>query len=111
MTNTIGQPVVLSPSPRHMRKRRFRGEVPPSQLPGHRPLERPVPEVMAGATVTKPGLKAVPAPVASSPSPEQEQVQGSKKATLRQKRLIALAALILVSISIPLLVLSLMFAA
>ncbi|MDR6987948.1 hypothetical protein J2Y66_002446 [Paenarthrobacter nitroguajacolicus] len=106
MTDAVGQPVVLSPSPRHMRKRRFFGDVQPSQLPEHRPLP-----------MTRPVAQSPDAPrksAADSDAPTLKPANKSgkklKRASLEQKRLIALTVVILVSISIPLLVLTLVFA-
>ncbi|MFJ6453427.1 hypothetical protein [Paenarthrobacter sp. NPDC091669] len=70
----------------------------PAQLP---PSAEEPPHTQPKETVT-----------AAPPSPVPEKKSGAKlkKATLAQKRLIALVVVILVSISIPLLVLTLMFA-
>ena len=69
----------LSPVPRHMHKRRFRRDFPVSTLP-------------------------------ITPSTEPEQAPLARwKASHRRKRLIALSLVILVSVSIPALVLSLIF--
>lgn len=76
---TAHPPERLAPSPRHMRKRRFRKDIPGSALPT--------------ASIKEPA----PAPPAR------------RKASYRSKRLVALALVILVSISIPVLALTLIF--
>lgn len=110
MTDTVGQPVVLSPSPRHMRKRRFLGDVPPSQVPGQRNLSKPAPTPPSAEELphTPPKEAVTPAPSLSVPA--KNPGPKPKKATPARKRVIALIVVILVSISIPLLVLTLMFA-
>jgi hypothetical protein len=70
----------LSPSPRHMRKRRFRNDVPAPRLPN------------------APAAGPQPAP------PDRA------KASHNQKRLVALILVVLVSISVPALALTLIFA-
>lgn len=69
----------LSPSPRHMRKRRFRRDVPNSTL------------------ASAPAAEPVPAP------------REGRSASPRSKRLVALAIVMLVTISVPALALSLFF--
>jgi hypothetical protein len=70
----------LSPSPRHMRKRRFRSDVPAPLLP---------------------------VDVVAEPQPAPP---GGRKASHSQKRLVALILVVLVSISVPALALTLVFA-
>ena len=111
MTDTVRQAAAPSPSPRHMRKRRFLGDVPTSTLPGNPgtvDIARSESRLSASPKPARPaGGGTAPKPTASSvPSIST----GSRKASPRQKRLVALTIVILVSISIPLLVLTLMFA-
>ncbi|WP_347108229.1 hypothetical protein AAHB33_15315 [Paenarthrobacter sp. S56] len=110
MTDTVGQPVVVSPSPRHMRKRRFMGEIAASQLPGNHQIAKTIPEARPDNAAADPGSAQVDASPAMSKAKPIAKRSPFKKASLRQKRLVALAAVILVSVSIPLLVLTLMFA-
>lgn len=109
MTDTVGQTVVLAPSPRHMRKRRLLGDISASQLPTARTIQKSIPEAPRADALQGP---AADSDRPSAPSNARPIVRSSpfKKASLKQKRLIALAAVILVSVSIPLLVLTLMFA-
>lgn len=107
---TNERPTVASPAPRHMRKRRLLGDISGSNLPSKLSHEKVITEPQS--------IDALPAPVskpdetATTPSKVGTIVRTSprRKASLKQKRLIALAAVILVSLSIPLLVLTLMFA-
>lgn len=109
MTETVGRTAVSSPSPRHMRKRRFLGDIPPSHLPAV--------QTSASLSSSEPPLERVPNPPESvdhaaevaPASVSADRGKGPTKATLRQKRMVALIIVILVSISIPLLVLTLMF--
>ena len=110
MTDTVGQPVVLSPSPRHMRKRRFFGDVPASQLPEHRALPKLSPVISPAEKAPDTPRKPTADPEALTPKLVNKSGLRPKRASLEQKRLIALALVILVSISIPLLVLTLIFA-
>ncbi len=108
MTDIVRRAAAPSPAPRHMHKRRFRGDVPPSQLPRHQAPETPA--VLRRATTeaahqTPPPVEALK-PV-SKPAAYVSN-RGSRKATLRQKRMTALGLVILISISIPILVLFLM---
>lgn len=114
MTDTVGQPVIVSPSPRHMRKRRLLGDISASQLPQSHGIERVIP--VSGPVNRLPDNKNRPArePLAPSPSLPSNarplmRTSPFKKASLRQKRVIALATVILVSLSIPILILTLMF--
>lgn len=92
----------LPPSPRHMRRRRFRGDVPASMLPG------------SGAESTRRptrDLAAKPArPPASVVTEHPATPHGHRKASHRRKRLVVLGIVILVSLSIPVLALTLIFA-
>ena len=111
MTDTVRRAAALSPSPRHMRKRRFLGDVPPSSLPGNKgavDIARSESRLSVSPKPARPaGGSTAPKPSASS---EPSISTGSRKASPRQKRLVALGIVILVSLSIPLLVLTLMFA-
>ncbi len=94
--------VRIAYSPRHMRKRRFSWEVPASMIegrgtPGYR---RPADDL--GRNSDFPALAAV---TDSSPPPSMRE-----KASYHRKRLVALGSVILVSISIPALALTLIFA-
>lgn len=107
MTDSIRQPAVLSPSPRHMRKRRFRRDVPPSPTVGRKEATVPA----------ESGRRMPPQPVLELQNPaKSESAKMSllkrtsvRRASLRQKRLVALAFVIFISLSIPLLVLTLIF--
>lgn len=106
MTEIGRQKAALSPSPRHMRKRRFRPDVPTG------PASRTA--TMTAATSfevhpapQQPEQSARPAAVGPRPPKSPKQL---RKASPRQKRLVALLIVILVSLSIPLLVLTLVFA-
>lgn len=108
MTNPVTRTAPPSPAPRHMRRRRFRGDVPSALLPWHQPSEmeagraRPAP---ANRT-SPPSRPVVMAPPVTAP----ELPKGTSKDTgLRRKRLVALAVVTLVSLSIPILALTLMF--
>lgn len=107
MTNPVRRTATLSPSPRHMRRRRFRGDVPPSLLPEHKQVMKAERSSSTSAAVTpaaplpKTGVSTQSAPVARDSEP--------KETSLRRKRLVALAVVTLVSLSIPILALTLMF--
>ena len=108
MTDPVRQTAALAPSPRHLRRRRFRGEISPARMVGYQPEER------AHTTSSMPGkqtvdLPPVIGPTASSNGREMASTR-SREITLRQKRQIALLVVILVSVSIPVLALTLMFA-
>lgn len=104
MTRTVGRSGTISASPRHMRKRRFLGDIPASRLPDNRLIPHSLPSGSVGASAQAALTKeAIPRP------PLAKRLPGSKKATVRQKRLVALTAVIFVSLSIPFLVLTLMF--
>lgn len=89
-------------APRHMRRRRFRRDVPDSMLPGitssaqQNSVTDPAgrPDRPAAARVTKPA----PAPMAARETKHQ------------RKRAVALVIVILVSLTIPVLALTLIFA-
>ncbi|MFK0006885.1 hypothetical protein ACIQTZ_07520 [Paenarthrobacter sp. NPDC090520] len=114
MTDPVRQKAALSPAPRHLRKRRFRAEVRISSIAGYGSPDRPrkvAPATLATGAAAPVTPAVVPAPAASAPSsPLTIRSYGFRKASLRQKRLIALLAVILVSITIPVLALTLMFA-
>lgn len=102
MTETVRRQTARSASPRHMRKLRFGRDVPPTLLGTNVPLPQQ-------AAIEEPRApRSADLPPASSrnslPKPWK------RKATLGQKRLVALAIVILVSLAIPLLVLTLIFA-
>lgn len=103
MTDTVRQTAARSASPRHMRKRTFRGDLPPRLLGNALVVPAPLVEKRPPAAEETPQPK--PAPTRPTAARTQR-----RKATVRQKRLVALATVILVSISIPLLVLTLIFA-
>jgi len=92
-----------------MRKRRILGDLPPSRLPKRRLRVEAtsVPDVQESQALSKRPATAADDTVSVRSA---RSVPSSKKATRRQKRLIALLTVILVSISIPVLVLTLMFA-
>lgn len=81
----------LPPGPRHMRKRRFRREIPDQLLPG-------------GSVVAEPVSAAIPLVRRDSP-----YGLAAKKASPRTKRRLALSLVILVSASVLILALSLIF--
>ncbi|MFE4196519.1 hypothetical protein ACFRJ9_11690 [Paenarthrobacter sp. NPDC056912] len=107
MTDPVRQPATLSPAPRHLRKRRFRPEVATSLMAGYQQHSPANPSLRPAQTRgdSKGAVKAAP-PIKESTRQRPEP----REVTLRQKRLIALLVVILVSISIPILLLTLIFA-
>lgn len=107
MTNPVSRTATLSPSPRHMRRRRFRGDVPSSLLPGHQRSETMLGHTRPAAVnrISSP-RPAVKAPAGKTPEPPSTP---SKDVSLRRKRFVAFAVVTLVSLSIPILALTLMF--
>lgn len=108
MTNPVSRTATLSPSPRHMRRRRFRGDVPSSLLPGDQHSQAtagrgPTAVVNRTSPSAPPEIKA---PAGKTPKPPSTP---SKDVSLRRKRFVALAVVTLVSLSIPILALTLMF--
>ncbi|WP_275215660.1 hypothetical protein [Pseudarthrobacter sp. H3Y2-7] len=97
MSETDGPELPPATGPRHMRKRRFRREVPDELLPGGRALAEPVSPRREDSTgePEKPNATSGPA---------------SRSAGQRRKRLVALCVVILVALSIPALALLLIFA-
>lgn len=108
MTRNDRPLAALSPSPRHMRRRRFRRDVGAASVTASRAVSesyRPdVPDALQ-AGETKPASESK----ARTPLRPLLSKQ-PRRATLRQKRVIALIAVILVTISIPILALTLIFA-
>ncbi|MFF1831759.1 hypothetical protein [Paenarthrobacter sp. NPDC058040] len=102
-------PVAPSPAPRHLRKRRFRGETRTSRMAGYQPQAGaspfPVTEAAADVSSSASTKQTAVEPVADVRPLEQTH----RELTLRQKRRVALALVILVSVSIPLLALALIF--
>jgi len=98
-----------TPGPRHMRKRRFRREIPDQLLPGGPVVAAPVLEQRAGVErgADAPKRAAVVAPTVRS---ETLTASVAKQASLHTKRRVALLIVILVSASVPILVLSLLLA-
>ncbi|MET4622066.1 hypothetical protein ABIE18_003534 [Arthrobacter sp. 2762] len=107
MTEPVRRLAALSPAPRHLRKRRFRSEIPSSLMAGYlaqgpiispcQPSETPSEDAQTAKAIT-------PAKGPGGQLPEPHDV------THGQKRLIALVLVILVSVSIPVLALTLIFA-
>lgn len=90
----------LSPSPRHLRKRRFRADLRSTSMGGYEAAEKP-----------PRNARATPAPSPDMPRPTiglKSRTSG-RKASPRRKRLIALVVVIFVAISIPVLALTLVF--
>jgi hypothetical protein len=81
-----------APGPRHMRKRRFRREIPDHLLPG-------------GPSA----LEQVPEP-AYSERPAEPSEAAPKTTSTRTKRMVALGIVILVSISVPIMIVALILA-
>lgn len=108
MTKPVSRTAALSPSPRHMRRRRFRGDVPSTLLPGHQPA-KPTAARPRPAAVNRPTSSPKPAVEAFREKTTEHPSASSGDNSLRRKRLIALAVVTLVSLSIPILALTLMF--
>lgn len=107
MTDSVRQAAALSPSPRHMRKRSFGRDVPTGHVAPKAPTKPPNGEQKDTVTVRPPRDSQL---TAGQGGDELQRAKSHAKATPRRKRLIALTAVILVSLSIPLMVLTLIFA-
>lgn len=97
----VRQRAPLSPSPRHMRKRSF-GRDTPSTRPGSNFPPKQAREETGFSTQP-------PAATLSAQTRTSKPKLRPREATLGQKRLVALTIVILVSLTIPLLVLTLIF--
>lgn len=107
MTDPVRRSAALSPAPRHLRRRRFRSEIPLSLMArdqAHGPLNSPL-------KLSQNRSESARTAKANTPikGPDEERVE-PRDVTHRQKRLIALVLVILVSVSIPVLALTLIFA-
>ncbi len=98
-----------APGPRHMRKRRFRREIPDQLLPGGPGVAEPTPKRRDGVDREAAAPKRA---AATAPSLGSETLTNgvAKNASLRTKRTVALFIVILVSVSVPILILSLILA-
>ncbi|MDR6639838.1 hypothetical protein J2Y68_003504 [Paenarthrobacter nitroguajacolicus] len=102
MTDPVRRPAAFTPAPRHLRRRAFRAEVPPSLMGGFQTDGGLKPATRMEAT---PSAHA-PAGVTTNSDPD---AGAPAETNLRQKRRVALVLVILVSVSIPILALTLIF--
>lgn len=107
MTDQVRRQAVLLPAPRHLRKRRFRSEISPSLMGGY--------TTDASANPLSPASPALAKALITDQATASAKMSGglrleSGDITHRQKRLIALVLVILVTISVPVLALTLIFA-
>lgn len=116
LTDSVRQPAALSPSPRHLRRRRFRREVPSSLLVAGSPTQTLAEDSLPRGALPPNDAGNLRAGVdVLTTSAPTNKVRSRKprlggEAKLRRKRLVALAIVILVSLSIPLLAFTLIFA-
>ncbi|XAZ30775.1 hypothetical protein AAHB34_16790 [Paenarthrobacter ureafaciens] len=111
MTDEIRQTAAVLPAPRHLRKRRLRAEIPASQMLGATAQARLLPAVRAKGQADGRAILAVAQPVTGQTPKAQhdDYTVSAEEAALQRKRRIALAIVILVSVTIPVLALTLIF--
>ncbi|MGP0224857.1 hypothetical protein [Paenarthrobacter sp. NCHU4564] len=108
MTRNDRPLAALSPSPRHMRRRRFRRDVDAASVTASRAV---IENYRADTPGKPPAVQAEPARKSHDQNPVRPQLlKQPRRATLHQKRVVALIAVILVTLSIPILALTLIFA-
>ncbi|NWL26118.1 hypothetical protein DM794_03430 [Paenarthrobacter ureafaciens] len=111
MTDEIRQTAAVLPAPRHLRKRRLRAEIPASLMTGATARSRVPPAAQAEIHVDdRPSPSIAQRNKEQPPPARRDEHNGlTEEAALQRKRRIALVIVILVSVSIPILALTLIF--
>lgn len=111
MTDEIRQTAAVLPAPRHLRRRRLSPEIPASLMIGATAQHRLPPAGQAEIQVVdRPNPSVAQQHEERTPPARRNERDGlTEQAALQRKRRIALAFVILVSVSIPVLALTLIF--
>ncbi|MFK0039342.1 hypothetical protein ACIQTW_05830 [Paenarthrobacter sp. NPDC090517] len=106
MTDPVRRQAVLMPAPRHLRRRRFRSEISTSLMGGY---QTPAPGKRSGPPAPRSANSSGEFESSTRDKTSLEDPQEPRDTALLRKRRIALLIVILVSVTIPVLVLALMF--